>query len=222
MDIDMPVSRENKSKALAAKKCRSVGAKQGRAAPSSSRNTATDLAKLRELVVGLGVQRIAELLLEQDQQQAFQGTSRQPRAASSTGTRAVPGGVENKKMTGSGGGRKLGAAPAGESLTNSDDFRKYRGDVVAHYPFVDSTGSVASLLKENPDHPETEGGEGDGSKGDRHSPEQGLIHEVNVLNVPAPQGRRMMRRAFDEFRVGRDSLRVADIPAALEVRTVDH
>jgi hypothetical protein len=174
------------------------------------------------MVIGLGVQRIADILLEQSQRVEYKGDSDKPgrrKAATLVGTRAAPGNIERKPPGSGKEGRKLGSARTDHALNSSEDFRKYRGDVVAHYPFVDSTGSVASLLKENLDRPESGGdgprlGRGDEEQARR---EQGAPPEPSVLSVPAPQGRRMMRRAFDEFRVGRDSLRVADIPAALQV-----
>lgn len=197
---------------------KSAGAARPRSAPSSSlpstSASAHDLSKLRELVIGLGVQRVADILFEQGQHlQAKVGSDRSGRQVRASGIKAKTAPVPRKSQD----SKKSTSANSTEgALTNINELRKFRGDVISHYPFVDSAGSVASLLKARPERePATAESAGEEADGGARNP---MRAELSVLDVPAPQGRRMMRRAFDEFRVGRDSLRVADIPLALQVR----
>ncbi len=65
--------------------------------------------------------------------------------------------------------------------------------VIRRFPFCDS-GSVADLLK----------------------PSQ-IPLGVEVAIMPAPQREREIRKVFEEYKVGKSSMRIEDIKAGLEV-----
>lgn len=94
--------------------------------------------------------------------------------------------------------------PSKEVVHSDSGALKRRSNVVMHYPFCDDAATVGDLL---------------GGAVNTFAPLDS-VSKPDFASIPPPMQKKLISDVFDDFRTGKESMRVADVNAGLQVGSV--